>query len=109
MQHLKSKFKEDKQSVVTNSTAKKINVSGSIDESLSCSDQDASSPRKAPKSKDKKSKTQFLGDHISEASSQRSEYDIPWNALMSIESKSLEQTRKLKNSSLSPSGLEWPQ
>ena len=90
MQHLKSKFKEEKQSIVTNSTAKKINVSGSIDESLSCSDREGSMPRKTLESKDKKSKTQFLGDQISEASSQRSEYDIPWNALMSIESKSLE-------------------
>lgn len=82
-------MQEEKKSVVTHSTAKKITVFGSIDESVSHSQAFSGSPKR------RKYDDQLrLDEDNSDASSQRSDYEIPWNLLMSVDSKSLDQTRK---------------
>ena len=82
-------MQEEKKSVVTHSTTKNITVFGSIDESVSHSQAFSGLPKRR-KYNDQLS----LNEGNSDTSSQRSDYEIPWNLLMSVDSKSLEQTRK---------------
>ena len=78
---------QEDRSVVTNSTVRKVTVFDSINESAESDNEDG------PKVHGK-SKMHMLGDSYSDASSNRSEYEMPWNLLMSVESKSLDASRK---------------
>lgn len=90
--------KNEEQSVVTKSTIKRVTALESVNESTFLVNNADSVDDHG------RSKVKFLNprlsarDSISDVSSQRSDHELPWNLLMSVDSKSLNHSKRFEGS-----------